>query len=292
MHRPIKILLQTTIAATADDWSIARFGLLANFLRGERDSHGRPLFEVTTRNRDPLGSPDSQLARLDRSDFDELWLFAVDTGDGLTEEDCRGISAFRRRGRGLMLTRDHMDLGCSVCAIEGMGAAHHFHTHNLDPKLGLERDDPFTTTISWPNFHSEANGDYQVIAAAEPIHAVLADSSSPTGAIRFLPSHPHEGAVSAPNDDNARVIASGTSKATGKQFNIAVAFDAQGGNGRGIAQSTFHHFADYNWDIGAGAPSFVTEPSGDAIAREPEALAATRRYVRNVALWLAGTDPR
>jgi len=291
MYRPIKILLQTTIPDTADDWSIARFGLLADFMRGERDSHGLPLFEVTMRNRDPLGSPDSLLARLDRSDFDELWLFAVDTGDGLMEEDCRGISAFRRLGRGLMLTRDHMDLGCSVCAIEGMGAAHHFHSHNLDPKLGLERDDPFTPTISWPNFHSGANGDYQVIAAAEPIHAVLTDSSSPTGAIRFLPSHPHEGAVSAPNDDNARVIASGTSKVTGKHFNIAVAFEAQGGNGRGIAQSTFHHFADYNWDISAGAPSFVTEPPGDAIAREPEALDATRRYVRNAALWLAGTDP-
>ena len=37
MSRTIKILLQTTIPATADDWSIARFGLLAKLLREERD---------------------------------------------------------------------------------------------------------------------------------------------------------------------------------------------------------------------------------------------------------------
>ena len=120
---------------------------------------------------------------------------------------------------------------------------------------------------------------------------MLSNPASPTGAIRYLPSHPHEGAVSAPIDSGARVIASGTSKATGKSFNIAVAFEAGGGHGRAIAQSTFHHFADYNWDTHMGAPSFVEEPPGDAIAREPAAMAETQRYVRNVALWLGGKDP-
>jgi hypothetical protein len=34
---------------------------------------------------------------------------AVDTGESLTSEDCEAISRFRRSGRGLMVTRDHMD---------------------------------------------------------------------------------------------------------------------------------------------------------------------------------------
>ena len=62
MTRAIKVLLQTTIPSTADDWSIARFGQLAEFLRAQRDSEDHAAFEVTARDRDPLGTPDSVLA--------------------------------------------------------------------------------------------------------------------------------------------------------------------------------------------------------------------------------------
>lgn len=284
----IKVLLQTTIAPAADDWSIARFSLLAALLRQERDESGQPLFDVTTRDRDPLGAPDTLLSNLDRSDYDQLWLFAVDIGNGLLAEDCRGIDAFRARGGGALVARDHMDLGCSVCNLAGIGAANHFHTRNVDPTAPEVRDDPYTIAISWPNFHSGANGDYQQIETVKPVHAVLRDASAPNGSIRFLPSHPHEGAVDAPPGVRARVVARGRSKATGAQFNIAVAFEADGKGGRAIAQSTFHHFADYNWDPRVGAPSFVDEPPGDGILRYPEARAAAYQYARNVSLWLAG----
>jgi hypothetical protein len=289
VNRAVKILLQSTIPTTVDDWSIARFSQLGKVLRDECGSHGQPLFEVTMRDREPHGSPDSVLCTLDRSDFNQLWLFAVDVGDGLTPEDCRAISEFRRRGHGLMVARDHMDLGSSVCDLAGVGAAHHFHTRNVNLD-GRERDDPYSTKISWPNYHSGANGDYQRVEIAMPMHAVLLNSASPTGAIRYLPSHPHEGDVGAPLGEQARVIATGRSKVTGRRFNLAVAFEAHAGRGRAIAQSTFHHFADYNWDTRFGAPSFVDEPPGDAMLREPEALEDTRRYVRNLAVWLAGPD--
>lgn len=287
--KPIRTLLQTTIPTTEDDWCIARFSHLANFLRDQKDPQGRPLFDVTARDRDPLGAPDSLLSKLDQSAFDEMWLFAVDVGNGLTTEDCEAISRFRAKGRGLLVTRDHMDLGSSVCTLGGVGKAHHFHTKNLDVEPSKrEIDDPYTTYISWPNFHSGANGDFQTIEVAGPVHPVLADPHSPTGAIRFLPAHPHEGDVDAPQDELARVIALGKSKVTGRRFNIAVAFEPGAAGGPAIAQSTFHHFADYNWDIAAGAPSFVDEPPGDGMMRVPEAMADTHRYVRNVALWLAG----
>ena len=282
-----KILLQTTIPLIEDDWSIARFSSLADFLRWQSDDRGNLLFDVITRDRDPIGAPDSFLSKIDQSDFDQLWLFAVDTGDGLTTEDCAAISRFRAKGRGLLVTRDHMDLGSSICNLGGVGKAHYFHSLNLDPDTENHTiDDPYTRHISWPNFHSGANGDYQEIDAVGPIHPVLADPDSPTGAIRYLPAYPHEGAVGAPPDEKARVIACGTSAVTGRRFNLVVAFEPGPGGGPAIAQSTFHHFADYNWDTGAGAPSFVDEPPGCTMTQLPQAMADTHRYVRNAALWL------
>jgi len=285
---PVKILLQTTIVPTKNDWSIARFSQLAKLLATEVGDDGQHLYDVTARDRDPLGAPDTVLSTLDRSDFDQLWLFAVDVGDGLTAQDCGAISRFHKAGGGLMVTRDHMDLGSSICSLAEVGAAHFFHTRNQHPDpVAHARDDPYTTEISWPNFHSGANGDYQTIAPVLPIHPVLSDLASPTGAIRYLPAHPHEGGVRAPEGADARVIATGLSKATGHPFNIAVAFADGPAGGRAIAQSTFHHFADYNWDVRAGSPSFVAEAAGEGMINNPQAMTDTRRYALNLARWLA-----
>lgn len=284
---PIKLLLQTTIVPTADDWSIARFSRLTALLAGATGDDGQPLYDVTARDRGPTDAPDPVLSSLDQSDFDQLWLFAVDTGDGLAEADCDAISRFRQAGGNMLVTRDHMDLGCSICTLGGVGAAHFFHTHNVNPDPATHvRDDPDTTSISWPNFHSGANGDYQEISPILPIHPVLGNPASPTRAIRYLPSHPHEGGVRAPEGSDARVIAIGRSKATGQPFNIAVAFPGGTDGGRAIAQSTFHHFADYNWDTSSGSPSFVEEAPGDALLRNPEAMVDTHLYAFNLAAWL------
>jgi len=287
---PKKLLLQTTIPTTADDWAIARFGLLAEFLDEQRSSDGSKLFSVTARDRDGGDGPDSVLSRLDETDFDELWLFAVDTGNGLSSGDCAAIGRFRKRGGGLLVARDHMDLGCSVLRLGNVGLAHHFHSQNPEADPSRRRiDDPFTTQILWPNYHSGANGDYQKIVPVGALHPILRDPASPQEALRFLPAHPHEGAVSAPpGDSSARVIAIGQSKTTGNAFNIAVAFEPGEGSGPAVAQSTFHHFADYNWVLGAGAPSFVDEPPGGTMAETPEALQSTKSYMRNLALWLGG----
>jgi hypothetical protein len=290
MAKPIPILLQTTIPPIEDDWHIGRFSLLRDYFARLTAEDGTPLFSVTARDRGPPGQPDPVLSRLDSSDYQELWLFAVDTGDGLTQEDCTGISSFRRRGGGLMVTRDHMDLGSSVCTLAGVGAAHYFHSKNPEPDPSRRRiDDPYTRQILWPNYHSGANGDYQEIQPSGVPHTVLSDPDAPGGLIRYLPAHPHEGAVDAPPDDRtARVIATGRSRVSGVTFNIAVAFEPSDAGGPAIAESTFHHFADYNWDPAMGAPSFVDEPPGNGLATFPSARRSTERYVRNVALWLAG----
>ena len=51
--------------------------------------------------------------------------------------------------------------------------------------------------------------------------------------------------------------------------------------GRGIAESSFHHFVDYNWDTEMGCPSFLEEPPGDGYKRNPQALEDIKTYVRN-----------
>ena len=172
MAEPIKILLQTTIPPTEDDWHIGRFGLLRDYLAGLKGANGAPLTVVEARDRAPPGRPDPVLSRLDESDYDELWLFAVDTGDGLTQEDCAGISRFRKRGGGMMVTRDHHDLGSSVCNLGGVGSAHYFHSTNPDPDPSHHaNDDQDNPDIQWPNYHSGANGDYQEIQVAGAPHS-------------------------------------------------------------------------------------------------------------------------
>jgi hypothetical protein len=295
MRSPIKILVQTTIPAIPDDWNIDRFSLLRAHLASLTDESGEPLCSVTARNREVnADSNDAVLSELDKTDFDELWLFAVDTGSGLTVADCQGITRFRQRGGGLLTTRDHQDLGSSLCTLGGVGRAHFFHTKHPEPDESRHtRDDRDAETISWPNYHSGSNGDYQWIIAVEPVHELLLNPKNDSGVIEYLPAHPHEGAVGVPEGENhASVIATGTSKVTGRPFNLIVAFesarDAHGNTlGRAIAESSFHHLVDYNWDISSGCPSFVTESPGEQIRRTPEKLADIKTYVRNVARWLA-----
>jgi hypothetical protein len=197
---------------------------------------------------------------------------------------------FREAGGGILTARDHQDLGSCLVCLGSIGQLNHFHNQNPEPDA--RRDDQDNPNISWPNYHSGANGDYQPVLAEEPLHELLETSRAPTGHIEWFPAHPHEGAVSAPSEYSfARVIAHGRSTVSGRTFNLAVCLDGEtthDGNvlGRGIACSTFHHFADVNWDVDAGAPSFVTEPPGHEIKRDPGRLEIFKDYVRNIARWL------
>jgi hypothetical protein len=294
MHRPIRILLQTTIPHIEDDWNIQRFSLLRDHLDSITDDGGKKVFEVTARDRETnANGNDPVLSSLDTADFDELWLFAVDTGDGLTVADCEGITRFRQKGGGILATRDHQDLGSSLCTLGGVGRAHFFHSQHPDPdETRHVRDDQDTKNISWPNYHSGSNGDYQRINIVEPVHEVLRNSENSSGAIEYFPAHPHEGAVGVPEGEKAaRVIATSSSRVTQRPFNLIVAFDHSlddhGNNlGRAIAESSFHHLVDYNWDTAKGCPSFLEEPPGDELKRHPERLDDIKRYVTNAAYWL------
>ncbi|HYU16216.1 MAG TPA: hypothetical protein VEL05_09100 [Candidatus Acidoferrum sp.] len=148
--------------------------------------------------------------------------------------------------------------------------------------------------LLWPNYRSGRNGDVQRVTPAGQVHPLLRSPPRPGGVLEWLPSHPHEGSVGVSSGHpTGRVVATGQSKATGRPFNLIVTHDAgsersgAGAPGRWIAESSFHHFADYNWDTARGAPSFVTEPTGDEIARAPSLLDDVRTYVSNIVGWLS-----
>lgn len=295
MNKQVKILLQTTIPFDEDDWHIGRFSLLAEHLRSIKDIEGNGLYDVTTRDREVNGEgADEVLSKLDRADIDQLWLFALDMGDGLTPEDCAGITRFCQRGGGILSTRDHFDMGSSLCTLGGVGAAHYFHSKQRDPDVSRHcRDDNSTLTVDWPNYHSGANGDFHKIEAND--HDLF---RRPDGSlIEYFPAHPHEGAVGVPNgNSSASMAAKGISKTTGRDFNLVVAFEGltdKHGNkfGRAIAESSFHHLVDYNWNIEMGCPSFLEEPPGDEYRREPQKLEDIKQYVANTARWLSNLRP-
>jgi hypothetical protein len=175
-----KILLQTTIVDIPDDWNVGCFSLLAEELR--RAGH-----EVTTRNRD-VGDADPSLSTLDALAYDQIWLIAVDAGDGLSAEDAAGIMRPRERGGGILTVRDHHDVGSSLLCLGSIGWLNHFHEQNREPDA--RRDDPGTSGISWPNHHSASNGDHQPVFATEPVHELLRTTKTRSGRVEWFRAAP------------------------------------------------------------------------------------------------------
>src|SRR5689334_25029931 len=119
-----RILLQTTITESPDDWDISRFSLLADELRAA--GH-----DVTARNR--AAGDDPILSRLDELDYDQLWLMAVDLGEGLSAADAYAIRRFRGNGGGVLTARDHQELGCCISRLGSLGVVNEFHDKSVDP---------------------------------------------------------------------------------------------------------------------------------------------------------------
>jgi hypothetical protein len=283
MAKRIRTLLQCSSSFSSDDWHVGRFSLLTREL--ERWS------DVTARNREPdEHDRDPFIVGLDRAQFDQVWLLAVDGGVALGNDETGAINRFQRDGGGVLTARDHANMGLWLRAIERVGPANFFNElpyREPDPTRH-SRDDEQTASIDWPNYHSGNNGDVQPITIVEPVHPVMINPTGPTGRISWFPAHPHEGAVCVPSSDpSARSVARGRSLVTKRVFDLAITFDRTATtSSRAIAQSSFHHFADYNWDTSKGAPSFVIEPVGDAIDRDPRLLDDIRAYVKNCVEWL------
>ena len=89
---------------------------------------GQPLYDVTMRDRDPPGNRTACCRPSIRAILTSCGCSPSIPATGSAEEDCAAIGRFRKSGRGLLVTRDHMDLGSSVCTLGGIGDAHYFHS--------------------------------------------------------------------------------------------------------------------------------------------------------------------
>ncbi|HZZ66048.1 MAG TPA: hypothetical protein VFE17_11150 [Candidatus Baltobacteraceae bacterium] len=269
-----KILIQTTTTYNDDDWNVGHFALLGDFLRD--NGH-----QVIMRDRQPAtDGNDRVLSNLNTSDFDQLWLIATDTGNGLGPADVRGILLFRDRGGGVLTARDHQDYGVSLLNLGSIGFVNKFARYNRERERGRQ-------------YSSGTSGDFQRIIPLEPVHEVLRTEKSPSGVIEYFPAHPHEGVLSVPGDmPYARVIAASISPVSGQSINLAVAIENEPTNnghrnGRAIALSSFHHLADMNWDAATTGPRRVSEHRGTQLLEEPAKLDVYKDYIRNVARWLS-----
>src|SRR5258705_13053641 len=121
-----RILTQTTIAAHPDDWDVSRFSLLATELRAA--GH-----EVLARNRCDRAGDDPVLVHLNDLDFDQLWLLAVDVGEGLTAAEADAVIRFRHGGGGVLTARDHQQLGSCLLRLGSPCPGNPFHPKSLDP---------------------------------------------------------------------------------------------------------------------------------------------------------------
>src|SRR5438874_12836944 len=163
-----RILLKTTIGPVADDWNIGRFSLLAEHLRGLTDPAGASLYHVVARDRiEHSQGHDTDLEEAARGAYGQLWLIAVDATGALTQVDVGNIGRFRQGGGGILLTRDHQDLGACLPKLGAVGATHFFQTVNPDPDASRRcRDATGTPSINWADFQSRRTGESAPINAA------------------------------------------------------------------------------------------------------------------------------
>jgi hypothetical protein len=143
---------------------------------------------VVARDRAGRCGPDPILSGLDRSDFDALWLFGVDVGDGLDQRDCAGIARFWRRGGGLLLTRDNLDLSRSLYRLGGVGMAHCGADEVDGASLGCECIDDGAPVTAGVPLRAPSETGFREIEPIAPVHATLRQSVVEGSVLRYLPA--------------------------------------------------------------------------------------------------------
>jgi hypothetical protein len=256
-----RILIQSTLPDGEGEWHVGRFSSLVDLLC----TAGH---DVVARNRQPReDGNDPVLATLATSSFDQLWLFAADSGNGLAPADVRGVLRFRERGGGLFTSRDRENVGLSLLNLGTVGRVNHFRTYNRP-----SRRHRFRAALNRRN----GEDTFERIIALEPVHEVLRTRQSPSGVIEYFPAATHDTAISVPpNTPFARVIAIAADAESDASANVAIAIDGERCHdgtvcGRAVATASLHHFANGRWN---GHPEGPSEVFKD--------------FARNIARWLA-----
>ena len=282
MVDPTQALLLSTIATDPSDWHIGRFSLLGEMIRTaglELDSS----FVLTISD---YPKDDAQREALQgdlRSGrFGQIWLIAPDMDNGPDPGFFRALESAVMAGSDLVIARDHTDLGSCLLQLQGclndVGQTQTFQ--RSWPNLPQDREyaDEACAAIITPCVVTGQNGGVQ-ICRQRADHPLLKFASMIPGHL-VIPAHPHEGVI-RPMAASQTVLLSSFSITSGREQTTAIV-DESPGRGMVLHHSTFHHFADYNLDVSAGAPAFVLDPPSSQIADSPVLSNDIKAYVRSV----------
>lgn len=282
MVDPTQALLLSTIATDPSDWHIGRFSLLGEMIRTaglELDSS----FVLTISD---YPKDDAQREALQgdlRSGrFGQIWLIAPDMDNGPDPGFFLALESAVMAGSDLVIARDHTDLGSCLLQLQGclndVGQTQTFQ--RSWPNLPQDREyaDEACAAIITPCVVTGQNGGVQ-ICRQRADHPLLKFASMIPGHL-VIPAHPHEGVI-RPMAASQTVLLSSFSITSGREQTTAIV-DESPGRGMVLHHSTFHHFADYNLDVSAGAPDFVLDPPSSQIADSPALSNDIKAYVRSV----------
>jgi hypothetical protein len=275
-------LLLSTIATDRNDWHIGRFSLLADMIRRA----GQELDPSFSLNISDYPTSDSERqtlqADLAAGRYSQVWLIAPDMDNGPDPGFFRALETAVKVGTDLVIARDHTDLGCCLLELKDclgdVGQTQTFQRTWTDLPKDREYADPACAAIVTPCVVTGQNGGVQ-ICRQRAEHPLLNFASMIPGHL-VIPAHPHEGVIRKVTASQT-VLLSSFSITSGREQTTAIVDEADG-RGMVLHHSTFHHFADYNLDVAAGAPDFVLDPPSTQIADSPALLNDIKAYVRSV----------
>jgi hypothetical protein len=265
-------------------------------------------FELTTVHRtfdpsaDHVGLDVGQALALD--DFDELWIYSINSAPGLTASELAAAQTFMDdRAGGVLITGDHADLGMAFGNLPRAGKMRQLPAPDAVP--GVWNDTLRTGDNASYEFEDQSDDTPQPLSLTwywggfvwRRPHQLLC---SPLGPIDVFPDHQHEGEALAPpatpasewpGGVAAEVIARGTivdpSGEVGRQIGVLSAYNGHGVSvGRIVADSTWHHHFDINLRGLPGVPDrhgFVNPANNEWLSSATK----IEHFFVNAGIWLA-----
>lgn len=245
------------------------------------------------------------------NDFDQVWLFGIDTSYSLSAAEIAKIETYMNGGGGLFATGDHGSLGNSLCGqiprVKDMRYWSDFGANEVGMNESRRNDTnrPGAGQTVSNQFNNQSDDIPQNIAVrtfgAGMPHPLLSINTSKrsSGIIDIMPDHPHEGeckpetvfAVTNPvtnviQNIPTQIIATsfvlGGSTSGGKDatqphcFPSISVFDGRIANvGRIVIDSTWHHFVNINLN-GVGGGVGLTDNDFEVV----------QQYYMNIATWM------
>ncbi|MCA0233598.1 MAG: hypothetical protein LCH91_24275 [Bacteroidetes bacterium] len=219
------------------------------------------------------------------NDFDQVWLFGINSGSGLSQSELSVVEAYMNGGGGLFATGDHGNLGSALCGniprVKDMrywtdtpaGASNDANEVSMSGRRRNDTNRPRLGDATSLFFDNQSDNIPQTIAVrtfgSGMPHPLLSISTNvrASGIIDIMPDHPHEGEckpetsftinnVTVPTQIIATSFVLGgstTGGGSGKALtdphcfpSIAVWDGRLASVGRVVVDSTWHHFVNVN----------------------------------------------